>query len=57
MKDKKETKRKLINAVAFIFRNKGYAGLGLNKVARLAGVNKKLIDLKKERQGALAAEI
>lgn len=35
--------RKLINAVAFIFKNEGYAGLGVNKVARQAEVNKKLI--------------
>lgn len=35
--------RKLINAVAFIFKNEGYAGLGVNKVARQAEVSKKLI--------------
>ena len=42
-KNKELTKRKLINAVAFIFKNEGYAGLGVNKVAKLAEVNKKLI--------------
>ena len=35
--------RKLINAVALIFKNEGYAGLGVNKVARQAEVDKKLI--------------
>lgn len=35
--------RKLIDAVAFIFKNEGYAGLGVNKVAKLAEVHKKLI--------------
>jgi len=43
MKDKELTKRKLIDAVAETFRTKGYSGLGVNKIARLAGVNKKLI--------------
>jgi AcrR family transcriptional regulator len=43
MKNKAETMRKLIDAVAFIFKNEGYAGLGVNKVARQAEVNKKLI--------------
>lgn len=42
-RNKELTKRKLINAVAFIFKNEGYAGLGVNKVAKLAEVNKKLI--------------
>ena len=42
-RNKEQTKRKLINAVAFIFKNEGYAGLGVNKVARQAEVNKKLI--------------
>jgi AcrR family transcriptional regulator len=43
MKDKEQTKRKLIDAVADIFRTEGYAGLGVNKVAKIAGVHKKLI--------------
>ncbi|MEO7215153.1 MAG: TetR/AcrR family transcriptional regulator [Mucilaginibacter sp.] len=43
MTDKEQTKRKLIAAVAHIFRTEGYAGLGVNKVAKLAGVSKKLI--------------
>jgi len=42
-KNKEQTKRKLIGAVAQIFRTEGYAGLGVNKVAKLAGVHKKLI--------------
>lgn|GEM_PF-1670658 len=43
MKNKEETKRKLITAVAHIFRTEGYRGLGVNKVAKLAGVSKKLM--------------
>jgi AcrR family transcriptional regulator len=43
MKNKELTKRKLINAVGEIFRLEGHSGLGVNKVARLAGVSKKLI--------------
>lgn len=43
VKSKEETKRRLIEAVAHIFRTEGYAGLGVNKTARIAGVNKKLI--------------
>ncbi|MCQ6959110.1 TetR/AcrR family transcriptional regulator [Mucilaginibacter aquariorum] len=43
MRDKEQTKRKLINAVAQVFKNEGYAGLGVNKIARLAGTDKKLI--------------
>lgn len=43
IKDKEQTKRRLINAVAEIFKSEGYTGLGVNKVARIAGVNKKLI--------------
>lgn len=42
-KNKEQTKRKLIEAVAVIFRTEGYRGLGVNKVAKLAGVHKKLI--------------
>lgn len=43
IKDKEQTKRRLIDAVAKIFQLEGHAGLGVNKVARVAGVNKKLI--------------
>jgi AcrR family transcriptional regulator len=42
-KDKERTKRKLIDAVGEIFRIYGYSQLGVNKVALIAGVNKKLI--------------
>jgi AcrR family transcriptional regulator len=42
-KDKESTKKKLIAAVGDIFRTEGYHGLGVNKVARMAGVDKKLI--------------
>jgi AcrR family transcriptional regulator len=42
IKNKELTKRKLIDAVGEIFRTEGHAGLGINKVARIAGVNKKL---------------
>lgn len=43
IKDKEQTKRRLINAVTEVFKSEGYAGLGVNKIARVAGVNKKLI--------------
>ncbi|MBD1362938.1 TetR/AcrR family transcriptional regulator [Mucilaginibacter sp. ZT4R22] len=43
VKNKAQTMRKLINGVAEVFRTDGYAGLGVNKVAKIAGVNKKLI--------------
>lgn len=43
IKNKLLTKRKLIDAVAEIFHAEGYQGLGVNKVARIAGVSKKLI--------------
>jgi AcrR family transcriptional regulator len=43
VKNKEETKRKLIRAVGEIFRTEGHTGLGVNKVAKLAGVSKKLI--------------
>jgi len=42
-KDKEGTKRKLIQAIGEVFRTAGYGGLGVNKVARIAGVHKKLI--------------
>lgn len=34
--------RRLINAVAQVFLDKGYTGLGVNKLARIAGVYRKL---------------
>jgi len=43
MKSKEQTKRKLIDAVGEIFKTEGPSGLGVNKVARMAGVSKKLI--------------
>lgn len=43
VKDKEETKRKLIIAVGEIIRTKGYTGLGVNKIAKQAGYHKKLI--------------
>jgi AcrR family transcriptional regulator len=43
IKNKELTKRKLIDAVGEIFRTEGHMGLGVNKVAKKAGVTKKLI--------------
>lgn len=43
LKNKELTKRRLIRAVGEIMKNEGYTGLGVNKIARQAGVNKKLI--------------
>jgi AcrR family transcriptional regulator len=43
-KDKESTKKKLIAAVADILSTEGYHGLGVNKAARMLGVEKKLID-------------
>jgi AcrR family transcriptional regulator len=43
IKNRELTKRKLIDAVGEIFSKEGHSGLGVNKVARIAGVNKKLI--------------
>ncbi|MET3112558.1 AcrR family transcriptional regulator [Pedobacter sp. CG_S7] len=43
IKDKERTKQKLLEAVGEIIRSEGYTGLGVNKVAKLAGVDKKLI--------------
>lgn len=43
LRDKEATKRKLIEAVSTILKSEGYLGLGVNKVAKQAGVNKKLI--------------
>ena len=42
-RNKELTKRKLIDAVGEIFRTEGHTGLGVNKVARIAGVSKKMI--------------
>jgi len=42
-RNRKETERKLIRAVGEVFRAQGYTGLGINKVARQAGVQKTLI--------------
>ncbi|MFC6102677.1 TetR/AcrR family transcriptional regulator [Olivibacter domesticus] len=43
IRDKERTKLKLLNAVGEIIRAEGYHGLGVNKIAAKAGVNKKLI--------------
>lgn len=43
MKNREVTKRKLLDAVGHIIKNDGFGGLGVNKVARLAGVSKILI--------------
>lgn len=43
IRDKERTKLKLLNAVGDIIRIEGYHGLGVNKIAAKAGVNKKLI--------------
>jgi AcrR family transcriptional regulator len=43
VRNKTLTKRKLIDAVGEILRIEGFAGLGVNKVAKQAGVTKKLI--------------
>lgn len=42
-KNRKLTERKLIDAVGEIIRSKGYTGLGVNAIAKSAGVSKKLI--------------
>ncbi|MGY0039170.1 TetR/AcrR family transcriptional regulator [Pedobacter sp. NJ-S-72] len=42
-KNRKLTERKLIDAVGEIIRSKGYTGLGVNAIAKTAGVSKKLI--------------
>jgi AcrR family transcriptional regulator len=42
-RDKEATKRKLITAVGQIIKTIGYTGLGVNKVAKEAGVSKSLI--------------
>lgn len=43
IKNKELTKRKLIEAVSTIIRTEGYTGLGVNRIAKQAGVHKKLI--------------
>ncbi|RYE56106.1 MAG: TetR/AcrR family transcriptional regulator [Sphingobacteriales bacterium] len=43
MKDKEQTKRKLIDAVGMIIKTKGFSGLRISKVAGLAGVDRKLV--------------
>ncbi|MBB5646500.1 TetR/AcrR family transcriptional regulator [Pedobacter cryoconitis] len=42
-RNKEQTKRKLLQAVGEIIIEKGYSGLGVNKIANKAGVDKKLI--------------
>lgn len=43
MRSKEETKRKLIRAVGEVFKEKGFAGLKISKIARRAEVDRKLI--------------
>ena len=43
MKNKENTKRKLIEAVGAIIKSEGFNKLGVNKVAKAAGVSKMLI--------------
>jgi len=43
MKNKEETKKRLVNAVGEILKNEGYSALGVNNIARKSGVNKGLI--------------
>ena len=43
MKNREATKRKLLNAVGYIIKTNGFEGLGVNKVAKSAGVSKVLI--------------
>jgi len=43
MKNKENTKRKLLDAVGNIIRSDGFSGLGVNKVAKSAAVSKILI--------------
>jgi AcrR family transcriptional regulator len=42
-RDKERTKIKLLEAVGLIIKTNGYSGLGVNKIANLAGVHKKQI--------------
>lgn len=43
IRDSKRTKQKLISAVGKILKKEGFASLGVNKVAEVAGVSKKLL--------------
>jgi AcrR family transcriptional regulator len=43
IKNRKETERRLIQAVGEIFRTEGYAGIRLNRISRQATINKNLI--------------
>jgi len=43
MKDREQTKRKLIDAVGVIIKAKGFSGVRISKVARQAGVDRKLV--------------
>lgn len=43
VKDRALTERKLIAAIGAILKEDGYRGLGLNRIAKTAGVNKNLI--------------
>lgn len=43
IKNRNLTEKKIIQAVGETIRTHGYTGLGLNKIARIAGVNKNLI--------------
>ncbi len=43
IRDKERTKQKLVDAVGKILRKDGFSGLGVNKVAEVAKVNKRLI--------------
>lgn len=43
VKDRPVTERKLIAAVGAVLKEDGYRGLGLNRIAKAAGVNKNLI--------------
>ena len=43
MKDREQTKRKLIDAVGILIKSKGFNGIRISKVARQAGVDRKLI--------------
>jgi AcrR family transcriptional regulator len=43
IKNRDDTMRKLIDAVGEILKEKGYAGLGINRIALRAGVSKELI--------------
>ncbi|WPU91720.1 TetR/AcrR family transcriptional regulator [Mucilaginibacter sabulilitoris] len=43
MKDKEQTKRKLIDAVGAIIKSRGFGSIRISKVARQAGVDRKLI--------------